>query len=108
MNRFSKFGESNMTESKSSVFATLVTALLGEVSPSLRKLTFDVNEKNINVKAYFDREISEDDIESMDCIETELLAHFFDDYTVKMEMMRYDYPAPLNELPGLPVYQRRE
>lgn len=101
-------GKSDYSETKASIFATTVTALLGEVSPSLRKVTLEQSENSIIVKAYFNGEISDEDKESMDFVETELFSHFLDTHNVKVEIIQFDAPLPLNNLPGIAVYQRRE
>lgn len=82
-------------------------ALLGEVSPHLRAVVLSVARKQIDVRFYFDGVISEEDEESVSCIETEILADFEPDFTICAEAIRLDCPLPIVD-DGFWVYQRRE
>ncbi|WP_418646899.1 hypothetical protein ACNQFN_15125 [Thauera butanivorans] len=82
-------------------------ALLGEVSPHLRAVVLSVDCKKIDVHFYFDGDVSEEDEESVSCIETEILADFEPDFSICAEVIRLDYPLPISD-DGFWVYQRKE
>lgn len=73
-----------------------MTALLGAVSPSLRRVAVDWTDKAIKITSYFDGEISEKDKESMSCVEGEVLADF-SDYDVRLDIIRQDAPSTFSE-----------
>jgi len=95
-------------ETSNLLFASVVRALLGEIPFSLRKFTFEDKNSTIIIRAYFDGEISEDDEESMQCVGTEIIADFHHTHKIRVETIRYDVPLPLNNVPGIAVYQRKE
>ncbi|WP_257168500.1 hypothetical protein [Bradyrhizobium sp. SRS-191] len=93
---------------RSSVFLSLTRALLGEVTPSLRTVQFELVDRNIDIFCIFDGSISEDDRESMSCMETEVMANF-PEATVQARCLRIDLPDPVPNAPGRSVvFARRE
>jgi hypothetical protein len=82
-------------------------ALLGEVSPQLRAVVFSIEAQSVNIRFYFDGEISEEDKESVSCIETEILADYDPEDVVTANSIRIDSPDPIND-EGVYVYKRRE
>jgi len=93
------------TITRSAVFLSIQRALLGEVSSALRGVSVDWDHQTINIRSYFDSEISEDDRESMSSVQTEVLADF-PSHGVNMEIIRLDVPAELPQ--GMFIYVRRE
>jgi hypothetical protein len=85
----------------------LQTALLGEVGPALRGVTYRLAEREVHVGFYFDGPISDEDRESASCIVTEVIAGLPEDVRVVEEVIRLDVPARLPaDLPR--VFSRRE
>lgn len=86
-------------------------ALLDNVTPNLRGVTVGWNAKSKEIYSIFlyDGEITEDMIEDVSCIETEIIAHYYDDFTISVNIERYDYPAPLaGKHLNVWVYYRKE
>ncbi|MGY3451080.1 hypothetical protein ACVILH_003422 [Bradyrhizobium sp. USDA 4353] len=93
---------------RSSVVLSVTRALLGEVTPSLRAVQFDLVDRNIDIFCIFDGSMSEDDRESMSCVETEVMADF-PDATVRAHCLRIDLPDRVPNAPGRStVFAHRE
>ena len=98
-------------ELRRTVLLSLQTALLGEVPPNLRGVTcdWDASTSALVIRCIFDGKILEEDRESMECVETEVIADFPEDYQVRLECIRRDAPQLLQTDMLLEwVYQRRE
>jgi hypothetical protein len=89
------------------VLLSVQRALLGEVPPALRGVTVGWDASSINIVCYFDGEISEEDQASMSCVETEVIADSFPEYDVRLECVRRDAPAKMEDLREW-VFLRRE
>ncbi len=90
-----------------SICLEMQVALLGEVPPNLRMVLVSISPKRIQMDCYFDGQPSEDDMESMSCVETELLASLPHDVEVLTNVERLDFPHPLPQRLHC-VYRRRE
>ncbi len=66
-------------------------AMLGEVTSELRVAAFSVSGLSLDVRFYYDGEISEKDIESVSCVETEILADYPPEHTVTASYIRLDH-----------------
>ena len=95
-----------MTDREASVRRDMDLAMYFEISAPLRAIFVSYGEDYIHFDCYFDEEISDEDRESMSCIETELIA-LDDDRSNSYTVHRRDYPEPLPR-EGLCVYARRE
>ncbi|HRN83058.1 MAG TPA: hypothetical protein PLO26_10420 [Nitrosomonas europaea] len=82
-------------------------ALLGAVSANLRAVVFSIEDRQINVRFYFDGLIEESDFESASCVETEILADYQAEDTVTVECIRLDSPGVISDA-GVWVYHRQE
>jgi hypothetical protein len=92
-----------------SVLLSLQRALLGEVFPALRGLSVKWNHQTIHLFAYIDGPIASADKESIQEIETEVLADFPESSTVETEIIRQDSSIPLPKAADVVwVYYRRE
>ena len=91
---------------RSHVILSVERALLGEVSPTLRGVTVGWEGHSIKLLCYYDGSISEEDRESMSCVQTEVMADF-PDLQIELEVVRYDPPKEMKSL-GAWVYRRRE
>jgi hypothetical protein len=89
------------------VLLSVNRALLGEVPPALRGVTVGWDEHSIELRAYFDGEIDEEDRESMECVLTEVMADFSADEQFALDCVRQDAPARMEALREW-VYLRRE
>lgn len=89
------------------VALVLQVALLGEVSPALRRVGFDHGPDDVTLRFFYDGPISDDDRESASCVETEVMAALPDDIRVTTEVERVDAPARL-PTPERLAYSRRE
>jgi hypothetical protein len=90
------------------VLLTAQVALLGEISHAVRGIALGWDDSEIRVRAIMDGNPSEDDIESIECAGTEIVASF-PRHEIAVEVVRLDQPAPL-ELQGLKawVFRRKE
>ena len=61
-------------------------ALLGAITPNLRAITLDYDEKNLILRAYFDEKVNEDEKEQIDVALTEMIADLYQD----IEKYNYD------------------
>lgn len=91
---------------RSSVLLSVQTALLGAVSPALRGVTVGWDEKTIKLLCYYDGSISEEDRESMSCVQTEIMADF-PELEIELDVVRCDFPQEMNYLDAW-VYRRSE
>ncbi len=82
-------------------------SLLGEVSSSLRAVTIRVSDNQLHFDAYFDGLIGEDDVESMSCVEGELIAALPQRIEVTYDIHRIDLPVMVPKHDVF-VYMRRE
>jgi hypothetical protein len=89
------------------VLVALQQALLGEVSAQLRAVTVRYDDTSIHFESFYDGEVSDDDRESMSCVETELIAYFPEDHRITCEIHRLDYPALIPK-DRVWVYYRKE
>jgi hypothetical protein len=85
----------------------LQVALLGEVFPTLRGVGFSLDESRIGLAFFHDGFLTEQDQESISCIETELMALVSHTVNVASETTRIDSPSRLPD-PDRWVYRRRE
>ena len=66
-------------------------------------------QNEVSIRAIVDGEIGEDDKDSIDCLQTEMIASLAESLDVSMEVVRIDSPQPIIEyLLAVCVYQRRE
>lgn len=96
-----------MNDRKNEVLLEIQQALLGEISSKLRAVIVFYGDNNIHFDCYYDGEILEDDIESMSCVETELISMFPENHEITHAVHRLDYPNPVPKK-GIWVYYRRE
>jgi hypothetical protein len=90
------------------VLLRLQVALLGEIDPSIRGITCGWSKSLITIHCYFQGEINDDNKESMNCVETEIMADFTE-HKVNLECKRLDLPTPLNPYTlSAWVYRRKE
>ena len=81
--------------------------LLGEVGSNLRAVRVRIDEEAIHLSSFFDGPPSEEDRESMSCVETQVIADLPDNITVTMAVNQCDYPLPLPK-EGYGAFIRRE
>jgi hypothetical protein len=90
------------------ILLALQRALLGEVSPSLRGVACSWNSKIINLYAYFDGEVSDDDQDSMETVETEV-ASSCTEHQMNLECIPTDSLSPISiDSSAEWVYLRKE
>lgn len=88
---------------------SLQRALLCEVSPNLRMVTYDWDEGKqvIHIYFYFDGKISDDDFDSTNCVGGEVVGDFPDHVQVEEHCIQLDFPERLpQDKPS--VYRRKE
>ncbi len=83
-------------------------ALLGRISRNIRMITIDWDKNYFELKAYYDKIVTEDDIENLEEITTEIAADF-----PEMEEIEELYEYSLEEISDLialkeVVYKRKE
>lgn len=102
-----KFHRNHYEINRVRAILSMTRALLGEVSPNLRKATIKWDNKKIHLYFYYDGEISEDDNESAEFVLTEVIADF-PKYEFGIDILRCDYPQKPPEDEGEIIYFRRE
>jgi hypothetical protein len=93
-------------EQRTRALLSVQRALLGAVSPAVRAVVVELQGSALTVTAYFDGEVSEDDIESFSCVEAEIMADF-PEQRVEVRCDRRDAPQMIPAA-GIWAYQRRE
>ena len=96
-----------MTLEKEQALIVIQQSLLGEVSAFLRAVTIRVSDGHLHFDAYYDGLIHENDVESMSCVETELIAALPERIRVTHSLYRIDSPSILPKT-DIFVYLRRE
>lgn len=96
-----------MNDRKHIVLVAVQQALLGEVGPRLRAIMVDYDDSSIELDAFYDGEVDEDDREAMSCVETELIAIFPETHNITVRIHRRDYPALIPK-DKVWVYYRKE
>ena len=93
--------------SKSELRVAAQIALLGEVPPSLRSVSLLIGERTLHFRAIFQTGAGDDDLESLRCVATEVLASLNSSFTVEEELICTD--EKLNKIEyGLLVFRRKE
>ncbi len=87
-------------------------ALIGEISPEIRAIALRYDaDRNLLLRYYFDREPTENDVEGIECVITNIFAHTSSDEKIKNieeeAFFSKERMADLDVLDGL-VYARRE
>ena len=95
-------------ELRRKILLSLQSALLGEITHNIRGITCGLSNYLITIHCCFQDEISEQDRELMECIATEVIAHF-PKHKIIIESKRLDLPEPLNRYTlSAWVYVRKE
>lgn len=98
----------DLNEIRQRLRLTLQTALLGEITCSMRGITCAWGESELQIRTVIDGEITEEVKDSMDCVETEVMASM-PGFTVKTQNVRRDYPENIKDLMLMAwVYMRKE
>lgn len=87
---------------------SLQRALLGNVTPNIRAVVVDIEEKKITLLFYFDGETDGDDEELASVVETEVIADFDKVYSIDTKVQRLDRPQVIKNNNGILVYLRKE
>lgn len=74
------------------VLLSLQRALLGEVFERLIAVCVDWHDHHITIYAYVDGDPTDDELESLSCVETEVIADFSKHVTIEHEVQRLDSP----------------
>lgn len=87
-------------------------ALIGEIYPEIRAIALSYDaDRNLLVRYYLDRDPTDDDLESIECVITNILAHTSSEEDIKNVEDEVIFSnkrmADLDVLDGL-VYTRRE
>lgn len=91
------------------VLLSVQRALLGHIGIAVRAITCRWTQDEIVVRAIFEGDASEDDIEAISVAETEVMADFPSRVAVCFKIERCDYPAAIPEREGeLAVFRRLE
>ncbi len=96
----------NDIELRSSALLCIQVALLGMIEPHLRAVTLGWSSHSVDAVFYFHGQLTEDDRESVSCVESEVMASF-PDHEVSFDSTRLDWPAK-PEMLGAWAYWRRE
>lgn len=87
---------------------SMSVGLLSEVTPPLRAASIKWDDESVQLFFYYDGEISEDEIDSISCVSTEVIASFSENIQLKDDViLRIDYPKPIPHQGEL-VYYRKE
>lgn len=82
-------------------------ALLGVVTPALRRVSFELDENLIIVYYYYDGEPSEIEEELVGNTEAEIIADFPGDYRIDCRIINVKYPEEINSK-GWIIFNRYE
>lgn len=82
-------------------------ALLGHIPALLRAVSVDVDADKVYLRCVFDGESSEADRELLSMAASELIADFFEPYTIKEEYLHVSQPKRMSHLKHL-VFLRHE
>lgn len=91
---------------RTDLILSLKRALGQEIFPQLRSAQIRYDEQFVYLYFFYDREITDDDYESMSCAETESSVDFMS-YRFLTEYTRLDYESPI-PLRGDVIYLRKE
>ena len=81
--------------------------VLWEISPTVRSISFTLDENSIDVYFIYDKFISDDAEEISECIATQILADTFDVKKFMTHHIQCDFPNPIPQF-GLEGYRREE
>lgn len=70
-------------ELRHQILSALRVAMLGMVKPNLRCVLMSYGGKEIHTRFAYDEILTSDDVEDVSCIETELISHFFPEFSVQ-------------------------
>ena len=71
------------SELRGAIMGSLRVAMLGMVKPNLRCVLMSYGGKDIHARFVCDEIFTPDDVEDVSCIETELVSHFFPEFSVQ-------------------------
>jgi hypothetical protein len=71
-------------------------ALLGSITPNLRGVAVDWDDRTIRVVSYYHGAISDEDKDIMSCVHTEVATDFIDLRQVDLVLERLDMPMKMN------------
>jgi hypothetical protein len=97
-----------MSDRRVRLLLSLQRALRGAVSPAMRAVGVDWDEKAIRIVAIIDGPISDEDEDAIQVVGSEVAADFSDVDRVEDRCVRLDAPAKFWDLAKEWVYQRRE
>ena len=82
----------------------------GHIFPNLRLISMTWDQSSAVMYFYVDKEISDDDLESINLIHTYFGVNFSDKEMEScfIEIIRQDFPAPIDSYPGQCMYARKE
>lgn len=89
------------------VLLSVMRALLGIVTPSLRGVGLKIDGWKIQIVSYFDGDILDEEIEAMQIAETEVSCDFLPPVEIEWQIIRSDWPEKIDGLDRW-VYRRRE
>lgn len=67
-------------------------ALLGEITPRLVSVTCGLKDQHILIRAYFAGNVTEEDVERIQFVSTEVISDFPAGYTIEESCLRIDNP----------------
>ena len=94
------------TQEDISLILSGVRALIGEITPPLRSVSIELDNKKVIFKCVFDQTATDDDIELMSAVAGEIIADF-PDYDLKEIYQKIPQPEPTNPLKNV-LYHRHE
>ncbi|GBF07290.1 hypothetical protein DAERI_130120 [Deinococcus aerius] len=92
---------------RATVALSVVRALLGAVTPEIRRVGFVMDGRRIQILCIHDGAPSESLSEEMNDVEAEILGDFAADVSVEIQLVRLDAPAAI-EREAVWVYARKE
>ena len=96
------------TDLKTKILHSANRAMQGAITPGLRGVTIDYNKERLTIRAYFDKNASEDDKELVDAALTEIMADLWQDLEKGYyEPIDLPFPAEMNILKDW-IYMRNE
>jgi hypothetical protein len=92
----SMFEENREAEHLRLIMSTAMRiGMLGEITSNIRQIQFQYSPTTIHFACYFDDHPTEDEIENISCIETEVYSAHYPEISVSFSIHRIAYPLPL-------------
>ena len=96
-------------QSLTMLLLSIQRAILGVITPNIRGITCALNNSQIIIRCYFEGQITEENEESMNSVEAEVIADFPPDFTIDLQCIATNKSESLEQHRLLAwAYKRKE